>query len=161
MNAWKFHSKSKEGCYATVYYLNTIMKCPPPFSLGSVHQGRKAQCFLKSARCHLNDLNHMNPQHSTSQRNRMTARVSGASGMKRRWNGLFNRQRARNCRGGGSLLHQELFCAWKTGKGEWKLVCGGVGVRAGWPHTTATSHLGFILTRAQKLPSVIYSCVNE
>lgn len=51
--------------------------------------------------------------------------------------------------GEGALLHQELFCAWKTEKGEWKFVCGGVGVRAGRPHTMATSHFGFILTQLQ------------
>lgn len=51
--------------------------------------------------------------------------------------------------GGGSVLHQELFCAWKMEKGEWKFVCGGVGRPAGRPHTSATSHLGFILTQLE------------
>lgn len=75
--------RAKRGCYATAYDLNALIM--PPLSAWDLPiRGRKAQCFLKSAGCHLNDLNHMNPQHSTSQRNRMTARVSGASGMKRR-----------------------------------------------------------------------------
>lgn len=129
----------------------------PPSAWDLSIRGRKAQCFLKSARCHLNDLNHMNPQHSTSQRNRMTARVSGASGMKRRWNGLFNRQRARNCRGGGSSPPGTLLCL-ENGKRRVE-VC----VWRGWSQSRTTTYDGHVPFRfhtdsapAQKLPSMSY-----
>lgn len=62
-------------------------------------------------------------KHSTSQRNGMTARVSRSRGVKRRWNGLFNQQRAKNCRGGFSSVTSCFHKAERRQEVMWSRLC--------------------------------------